>query len=71
MDGNEFKNLLNEYNSIFEPIISKMIKDNFKYLMINEKIKWGFGFDENIGIMGNCSKRNNGITLNLLSVKYA
>ena len=71
MNANEFKDLYNQYNPIFEPIINKMIKDDFKYLMINEKIKWCFGFDENATIMGACNRKTNVITLNILSLIHA
>ena len=71
MDADKFKDLRKQYSPIFEPIIKKMIQDIFKYLMINEKIKWCFGFDENVTIMGACNRKTNVITLNLLSVIHA
>lgn len=71
MINEEFKKVYDEYNPIFAPIISKMIQDNYKYFQILETIKWGFGYDNNLAIMGTCNRNNNEIHLNIFSVKEA
>ena len=60
-----------KYNPIFVPMISKMIQDNYKYFQISETIKWGFGYDNDLAIMGTCDRNNNKIHLNIFSVKKA
>lgn len=71
MINEEFKKVFDEYNQIFSPIISKMIQDNYKYFQISETIKWGFGYDNDLAIMGTCNRKNNKIHLNIFSVKKA
>lgn len=67
----EFKRVYDKYNPIFAPIITKMIQDNYKYFQISETIKWGFGYDNDLAIMGTCDRNNNEIHLNIFSVKKA
>ena len=67
----EFKIVYEKYNPIFVPMISKMIQDNYKYFQISETIKWGFGYDNDLAIMGTCDRNNNEIHLNIFSVKKA
>lgn len=67
----EYKRVYDEYNPIFAPIINKMIHDNYKYFQISETIKWGFGYDEDLSIMGTCDRNTNIIRLNIFSVKKA
>lgn len=64
----EFKNAYEKYNQILAPIISKMISDNHKFYQISETIKWGFGYDKNLSIMGTCNRVSNEIHLNIFSV---
>lgn len=71
MINEEFKKTLEEYDSILSPIVSKMINDNYKYCEIDEKIKWGFGYYNDLSIMGSCSRDKNEIHLNIFSVKKA
>jgi len=67
----EFKRVYDEYNPIFAPMINKMIHDNYKYFQISETIKWEFGYDEDLSIMGTCDRNTNIIRLNIFSVKKA
>lgn len=71
MSQEEFKKVYEKYNPIFAPIISKMIQDNYKYFQISETIKWGFGYSNDLAIMGTCDRNNNEIHLNIFSVKKA
>lgn len=45
--------------------------DNYKYFQIAETIRWGFGYDNDLAIMGTCDRNNNEIHLNIFSVKKA
>ena len=67
----EFKRVYDEYNPIFAPMINKMIQDSYKYFQILETIKWGFGYDDDLAIMGTCDRNTNIIRLNIFSVKKA
>ena len=67
----EFNKVYEKYNPIFAPMISKMIQDNYKYFQIAETIRWKFGYDNDLAIMGTCDRKNNEIHLNIFSVKKA
>ena len=71
MTTEEFQKIYDDYNPILSPIITQMINDNFKFCQIDEKIKWSFGFDDNIRIMGTHDKKSNEIHMNILSCIHA
>lgn len=71
MKKDEFIKLYKKYDPIFEPIITKMINENYKYFQIYEKIKWELSYDDDIALMGTCDRNDNLIKLNLLSVIHA
>lgn len=61
MDKEEFELLSKAYG----PIVTKIINDNVRFYRFIEKIKWRFGYDENIAIIANCNRNTNIITINL------
>lgn len=67
MNNNEIKEISKE----FESLIRNMIVDNYKFYGFNDKITFGFGYDDNASIMGTCNRKNNAITLNVNSLLVA
>lgn len=67
MTKEKFEKLYKKYNHIFAPVITKMIIENYRYCQIDEKINWGFNYNDNTAIMGTCNSNTNEIHLNILS----
>ena len=59
------------FANLYSPVIKNLIESNRKFYRFNETIKWCFGYDEDIAIMGSCDRNTNIVTLNLKSVIHA
>lgn len=60
----EFDLLCKEY----APIIKDLINKNVAFYRFKETIKWCFGLDEDISIVGSCNRKTDVITINLNAV---
>ena len=67
MTKEEFEDNYKIYNPILEPIISQIIKEDNLYCQINETIRWGFGWDDNIAITATHDRKTNEIHMNILA----
>ena len=63
IDKNEF----NMLSKAYAPIVKNLIESNSRFYRFNEKIIWGFGYDDNLAIMGTCNRKDNIVHLNLYS----
>lgn len=65
------KEIFEELQRVYSPIISNIFVSNTRFYRTNQKIKWMFGFDERVAVFAWCNKKTNVVTINIASVDFA
>lgn len=61
-----FKSLCEKYSAL----VDKIINSNVKFYRTSRTIKWKFGYDDEVSILGACDKHTGEITVNIAAVDY-
>lgn len=67
MDKETFEML----QSLYSPVISRIIDSNQRFYRTNQTIKWKFGFDDRLAIFAWCNRKTNIVIINIAAVEYS